>query len=174
MMKLRKMVVMGIVSVLAVSASSISAFAKKEINLENGIKIIMYEDGDVIPALPQSRAVIPPFSFNGTFPRYSSYRFLTDTVTGSDEIMLRPLHDSIRIEFDSVPDSFYINIYNHYYDRFDTSGTNGLMFLQNPTTVFDIEGIQNGGNYSVGFAGTSSSINLSGSIQTYDWYPNLG
>jgi len=48
------------------------------------------------------------------------------------------------------------------------------MFLQNPTTVFDIEGIPNEGNYSIGFAGTSGSINLSGSIRTYDWYTNLG
>ena len=147
---------------------SISASAKVEIPMENGAKLIVYEEGDTIPALRATRSV--PMVFSNTFPVYPSYNF----VHGRDGDESIPIysHNTIRITFDERESSLYMNVYDSSLGEFvqigSSQNSNGLHYISNPSLVYDIEGLPAYHIYKIGFASRSQSQAISGTITTTD------
>ena len=164
MKKFKKILAIGLTVVSVVSSACISASAKTEIPLKNGATLIMYEEDDYIPEIPQKRSSV--FSFSGNYPKYPNYDYIRDIVSGNSTITVPIGDDTIRITFSIKPSVCYMNVYGDYEGDYLTNGVNGLQWIQNPTTTFDIRGLHNG-NYYIGFAGSEMTVNVAGTVSTY-------
>jgi hypothetical protein len=160
-MKNKKILATLLSLITLISAFGVTASAKQEIPLENGGKLVIYEDNDEIPELPAARSI--PMTFNKTFPKYSSYNFVHGS--DGDESIPMGYNTTIRFTFNAKPTAFYINVWDQYQQKFVTAGSvNGLTYVSNPSRVFDLVDMQAYNTYKIGFAGNGYSISLAGTV----------
>lgn len=167
MKKFKKIISIGCAAIMAVSIMSVSAFAKTEIPLENGAVLTIYEDDENYPVAGRRTA---NFGFSQLFSAYSDFDYVQTpyTVNGVNNVIpLSSSESSIRISFTAKPTTFYMALYDTTTGSYMTSGTNGLMLMQNTSSRYTISNLPSGHAYSLRFAGSGQKGRISGTIETY-------
>ena len=144
-MKLRKIVTMGMATLMAVSAINANAFAKEIVELEDGIIMTVYAPGEIAEEdLLQTKDVtISNSPFNFSVPQYPNYSWVTSS-SGVNEILVNG--QKITLKFDKK---------NKY-----KSGYQGLYDATTKKWILDSDGNFLSGPYQVG--STLSFSNLTG------------
>ena len=167
-MKLRKIVTMGMATLMAVSAMSISAFAKEIVELDDGIIMTVYAPGEIVEEdlfQPQS-VTISNSPFNFSVPQYPSYSWVTST-SGINEILVNG--QKITLKFDKK--NKYKSGYQGIYDVTDNKkilDTNGN-FLSGPYQVgstLSFSNLKGGHIYKIALSSNAGEKTAIGTLST--------
>lgn len=168
-MKLRKIITMGLAAVMSVSAMSISALAKTEVELEDGVIMTIYDKGEVPDSIPVPYDVDQE-AFSQTIGKFPSWSPLTLSRTKKTSLPLDSGQSVIQVDFDD--DNEYSRGYQGLYDitagkyLIDPDGDH----LDGPYIIgstIRFSGLTGGHSYRVMFASTSSNTLASGIVWTY-------
>ncbi len=164
-MKLRKIIVTGLVSVIAVSAMSISAFAKEVVQLNDGITMTVYEPGEVPENTFSTLASNAPFS--KVIAKYPLHTVLS-SLDGETDIFLQA-EDTIVLNFDR--NNEYTYGYQGLYDVTDgeyITDYNGNIlvgpFHVGSTLLF--ENLTDAHSYRILLSSTTENVVASGTMST--------
>ena len=168
-MKLRKIITMSLAAVMAVSAMSISAFAKTDIELEDGVIMTIYEKGEVPDSIPVPYDVDQE-AFSQIIGKFPSWSPLTLSRTGKTSLPLDSSQNVIQVDFDD--NNQYSRGYQGLYDitagkyLIDPNGDHldGPFLIGSTLTFSNLTG---GHSYRIMFSSTSAKTLASGKVWTY-------
>lgn len=168
-MKLKKLFTMSIAAIMAVSAMSISAMAKEEIALENGVIMTVYAPGESVDdAYSKTRAAISNAPFSVTVPKYPNYTYV-ELNSGVSEILLNG-QDCIKLTFNTQQNKYtsgYQGIYDCDLHKFlkDMDGNDFSGPFQIGSTL-SFSNLTDGHSYKIALATNSGSRLAVGTLST--------
>ena len=168
-MKLRKIITMSLAAIMAVSAMSISAFAKEVVELEDGVIMTIYDKGEVPESIPVPYDVDQE-AFSQIIGKFPSWSPLTLSRTKKTALPLDLGQSVIQVDFDD--DNEYSRGYQGLYDitegkyLIDPNGD----YLDGPFLIgstIRFSNLTGGHSYRVMFASTTTNTLASGIVWTY-------
>lgn len=132
--------------------------AETTIELNDGVKLVMYDDDEVAPFL-KARASSTTFSINPV-ALYSSSSY-------AGEVTIPSGKTNIGIQFTTkTVERFYIALYDATSEKYITSGTNGL-YGPIISDTFSFTGLTARHTYEIYFSSSTTNSSMAGTIYTY-------
>lgn len=168
-MKLRKIITMSLAAIMAVSAMSISAFAKEVVELEDGVIMTVYEPGETMESIPTPRT-IDFETFGHTIGKYPNWSPIMLDSTRKTTLTLGGDESVIQIDFDdnNEYDFGYQGLYDITGGKYIKDGQGNI--LSGPFHVgsrLRFTGLKENNSYRVLLSSNLSNVYASGTVWSY-------
>ena len=167
---MKKFIAILTAMVMAFSLVCVSASASTEIELSDGVTVVMYDDGEIPPFMLTKS--VSDFNFTISIPYYPSVAPIRDSKTNDRNILVESGKSVIVIDFDShLKYRAYFSVYDATAGKYITDQDGNSNHLIGPTSMaqtFSINGLTSGHEYQINLSTTSSTgEKASGSVYTY-------